>query len=356
MERKIFVNQFKNLFFYFITAIVFSFLATYVYSQDTLEKTVIFFLFTALLLTIMFCSLSPKSVDFYATISENNLFLKLWFLEVFILAFVPLLVMVIVTGSFINLVLFPYLSWILLPLIVFLAANYLTLIEKVGSNNKVIPHRAIFFLVVIATVLMAVGFDTRFTASLWDGFNDVSYFLNAIFLSTLLIALYLPIYYSKGLNKEKMRVFNPSRDSLKVSAFIFSILSLIILPSGLITGFLSWNPQLEDPLLIIISFIGIFVTIAIPEEFIARAILLNEADFLVRNQKAYYQWLTLILVSFVFGLSHWNNDVFPYVVYYIVFATIAGIGYGLTWRKKGLFSAALTHTLVDWVWALFFKR
>ncbi|MHA1156833.1 MAG: CPBP family glutamic-type intramembrane protease [Candidatus Heimdallarchaeota archaeon] len=57
----------------------------------------------------------------------------------------------------------------------------------------------------------------------------------------------------------------------------------------------------------------------------------------------------------VFGLTHWNNTSPEFIIYYILFATIAGIAYGYTWRKTGLFGAALLHTTVDWIWAFYFK-
>jgi membrane protease YdiL (CAAX protease family) len=130
--------------------------------------------------------------------------------------------------------------------------------------------------------------------------------------------------------------------------------SVIIIPSGLITGFLIWNPQEFDLLNIIISFIGIAFTIGLQEEMIFRGIILKELD--KHGESLIYKKIVLVIVSILFGLTHWNNTSIEFLLMYFITATIAGIAYGLSYRKAGLFSAIFSHTLIDWFWTLLLKR
>ena len=62
-----------------------------------------------------------------------------------------------------------------------------------------------------------------------------------------------------------------------------------------------------------------------------------------------------IVASIIFGLSHIDHGVFPNWRY-VLLATVAGIFYGLAWRRtKSMFPAAVVHTLVDTTWHLLFQ-
>ncbi len=76
----------------------------------------------------------------------------------------------------------------------------------------------------------------------------------------------------------------------------------------------------------------------------------------------------LVVASVIFGLSHLDNPNPPFLPVtlwgrhyavpwlYVVLATIAGIFYGLAYRRTGKITAsALVHCLVDTWWALFFR-
>ena len=62
-----------------------------------------------------------------------------------------------------------------------------------------------------------------------------------------------------------------------------------------------------------------------------------------------------IATSIVFGLSHISHGIFPNWRY-VLLATIAGLFYGLAWRRTAsMFLAAVVHTLVDTTWHLLFR-
>jgi membrane protease YdiL (CAAX protease family) len=101
-----------------------------------------------------------------------------------------------------------------------------------------------------------------------------------------------------------------------------------------------------------IDFIGVYITIAIPEEFLFRGILQNflEKSFegQGRGRKA------LIIASVIFGASHFHHPPVPNWKYCIM-ATLAGLFYGNAYRERRRLSAsAFTHALVDATWHFWF--
>jgi membrane protease YdiL (CAAX protease family) len=101
-----------------------------------------------------------------------------------------------------------------------------------------------------------------------------------------------------------------------------------------------------------ISWVGIFVFVAVPEELFFRAWVQN---FLERRLG---RGAALIVASVLFGLSHFNKRNPAGAVFnwrYVLLATIAGIFYGRAWREQRRVPASgITHTCVDWIWYLWF--
>ena len=97
---------------------------------------------------------------------------------------------------------------------------------------------------------------------------------------------------------------------------------------------------------------GIFVFVAVPEELFFRAWVQN---FLERRLG---RWWALAIASVLFGLSHFNkrNTIGQHFNWrYVLLATIAGIFYGRAWREQRRVAAsAITHTCVDWLWSWWF--
>ena len=101
-----------------------------------------------------------------------------------------------------------------------------------------------------------------------------------------------------------------------------------------------------------LQFVGIYLTIAIPEEFLFRGVLQN---FLVksipRGPRGLYG---LLIASVIFGASHLHHAPVPNWRYAIM-ATLAGCFYGNAYRnRQRLSSSALTHALVDTAWHFWF--
>lgn len=99
-------------------------------------------------------------------------------------------------------------------------------------------------------------------------------------------------------------------------------------------------------------FIGIYLSVAIPEELLFRGVLQN---ILVRTiHKGPPGRYGLLIASVVFGASHLHHAPVPNWRYAIL-ATLAGIFYGNVYRVRGrLCASAFTHALVDTIWHFWF--
>ena len=99
----------------------------------------------------------------------------------------------------------------------------------------------------------------------------------------------------------------------------------------------------------LITWVGIFVFVAVLEELFFRAWVQNLLERRVSRRAA------LVITSVLFGLSHFNKRSAHFNWRYVLLATIAGIFYGRAWREQRRVPAsAITHTFVDWLWYLWF--
>ena len=100
------------------------------------------------------------------------------------------------------------------------------------------------------------------------------------------------------------------------------------------------------------TFVGIYITIAIPEELLFRGVLQN---FLVKSIPLERRGLWgLLVAATIFGLSHLHHPPVPNWRYAIL-ATLAGVFYGNAYRTRQRLSAsAFTHALVDATWHFWF--
>ena len=145
----------------------------------------------------------------------------------------------------------------------------------------------------------------------------------------------------------------PCFKDLYIAFLSLIIIMVLVVPPGLITGFLSFSiPESFDFPKNAAHIIGLFLTVALPEELFFRGILLRGLDKVFSKK-----WIPLVISSLAFGLMHWNNvNNLSEQIIYVSLATIAGMGYAWAYRKSGnnLFAAILAHTLVDWIWKLLF--
>jgi len=144
----------------------------------------------------------------------------------------------------------------------------------------------------------------------------------------------------------------PKLKDIRIALLALVLIMALVVPPGLLTGFLTFHfPQTFNIPKLTVHFIGLFLTVALPEELFFRGILLRGLDKMFSKK-----WIPLVISSLAFGLMHWNNvNTLSTQITYVCLATIAGLGYGWAYRKSGnnLFAAILVHTLVDWTWKLF---
>ena len=275
------------------------------------------------------------------TIIRDILVKKRWlyYLLIFILLVLPLFSWIILPITSKSILW--YFVWYVLPTLIFIIPTFLD------------EFKFDFIFHISAVILFAVGFDKRYTNLVLQGL-DFSYEINALWISSLILLVY-SIQYQ---NYEEKFNWKITRNKLILPLTLSLILAIIIIPIGLLTNFLVWSPEWPGALMFFFSFIGIWLTIALPEEIIARGVIQQQLTDVLGDSEhrllRHWKWFVLVLASSIFGLSHWNNTTSEFAWVYILLATIAGIFYGYCWWKGGLFSAMLIHTFVDWIWGLFF--
>lgn len=153
----------------------------------------------------------------------------------------------------------------------------------------------------------------------------------------------------------------------------------LVIGLGLALGFIHPHANPPRPSMIL-TFIYIFVFIAVPEELYFRAWVQNllearltslmgaptGSDAAIAATPAgpaaapgaasrTAQTLALVITSVLFGLSHFNKRSAHFNWRYVVLATLAGIFYGRAWREKRRVTAsAITHASVDAIWTFWF--
>ncbi|HKV78579.1 MAG TPA: CPBP family intramembrane glutamic endopeptidase [Candidatus Sulfotelmatobacter sp.] len=123
----------------------------------------------------------------------------------------------------------------------------------------------------------------------------------------------------------------------------------IVIALGVALGFIHPHKNLPPVGRALISWVGIFVFVAVLEELFFRAWVQNLLERRLGRRTA------LVIASILFGLSHFNKRSAHFNWRYVLLATIAGIFYGRAWREQRRVPAsAITHTFVDWLWYLWF--
>jgi membrane protease YdiL (CAAX protease family) len=122
-----------------------------------------------------------------------------------------------------------------------------------------------------------------------------------------------------------------------------------VLALGLALGFIHPHANLPAAGRAALTWVGIFVFVAVPEELFFRAWVQNLLERRVGR------WPALVIASVLFGLSHFNKRSEHFNWRYVLLATVAGIFYGRAWRERRRVPAStITHTCVDWFWSWWF--
>jgi membrane protease YdiL (CAAX protease family) len=145
--------------------------------------------------------------------------------------------------------------------------------------------------------------------------------------------------------------FEADRRILSNGLIHFVLFAAIAIPLGLTIGFIRYSFTISKLYIAPFLLIGIFLFVALPEEFLFRGLIQNWIE-----RKTQRRAFSLVAASVIFGASHLNNGP-PIPNYkYFLMATIAGLFYGRAWRNTGsLMASSMTHALVDTFWSLVFR-
>jgi membrane protease YdiL (CAAX protease family) len=166
----------------------------------------------------------------------------------------------------------------------------------------------------------------------------------------ILLALVLFIGF-RSLPGLKFNVSHRARDYwLPIAAFVITapVLALI----GVAIGFIPPpHAPVQSAGRMTSAIAIIFVGTALPEEILFRSLIQN---LLMLRFGASTR--TLLIAAFIFGCAHLDNGPQPLPNWrYMILATIAGIAYGIVFRRAStVLSSATLHMLVDWTKHFFF--
>jgi len=122
-----------------------------------------------------------------------------------------------------------------------------------------------------------------------------------------------------------------------------------VLILGIWLGFIHPHANVPGFLKAVLTWLGIFVFVAVPEELFFRAWVQNFLERRIGRRGA------LLVASILFGLSHFNKRSAHFNWRYVMLATIAGIFYGRAWRRdRRVPASTITHATVDWLWTWWF--
>lgn len=214
----------------------------------------------------------------------------------------------------------------------------------IGSSRNVAKGKILYDFLLILVLWLIL--DLRWYKNLWIE-NIFSYTWWSIALSTLGIYIFQNMRKIENINYTYYIKINYIIDGILFFVIGFPLLSIL----GILSGFINF-PHLPSSINIVellLVFIGIYITIAIPEEFVFRGVIYNLLS------KKYGDKVAIILSSIIFGLTHWNNvSLVIHKIIYVLLASLAGIIYCLAYkRSNSIMASALTHTLVDFVWRFF---
>lgn len=334
----------KNLIIISLLSLLVVLIVIFAASQEQVLHTIVSSVLVFYWMMIVLLIGSPKlRSEFKENLSIHPL------LNLLLVTVVPYLLIVVGGGTTLSTII-PFLLWYLLP-------GIFMILPEIGQRYEIKfleSKLAQTSLYVIGTALLWIGLDHRYSMILFDNWKDMSYLMNALWMASVVMATF-GLY--KGIKIEKNDNDNglvPTKHGGLISNIYTLMASAIVIPFGLLTGFLEYNPDI-DIYNIVIGFIGIYLTVALQEELIFRGILFKEtSSHFEENSMMYY--LMLIVTTMAFAFTHWNNERPEFVYHYFFAAFISGLAYVYSYKKGGMYSAMLSHTLVDWVWLLLLKR
>ena len=252
----------------------------------------------------------------------------------FLLAlFVPYLIYALGTESF------RWLSFLKLALYIGLPALVFLTVRKASGQ--------LLWQDVFVILALWLPLDFRWMRDVWAWPNgSLAYSFNSLLATCLGVCLFVCL---RRLDRVGYQ-FNFQRRDWQVGFRNFLLFAPIAIPIGFYTGFIAISKRFATPWDFVLSALGIFFFIAIPEELLFRGVLQNFGERILHQPIP-----ALILSSLIFGASHLNNGPRPDWRYFLL-ASVAGLFYGNAYvQTRKLLAPAIVHTLVDTVWRGFFR-
>lgn len=189
--------------------------------------------------------------------------------------------------------------------------------------------------------------DFRWMRDVWGWPSySLAYSMNSLLATGLAVFLFVCVRRLEGVG---YRCHFDRQDGW-IGIRNFLLFAPVAIPIGLLTGFITISGRPLSGSQALLSALGIFFLIAIPEELLFRGIIQNFLEKTLRKPV-----VALIVTSLIFGAAHLNNGPKPDWRYFLL-ASLAGMFYGNAYqRTRGLLAPAIVHTLVDTVWRAFFK-
>ena len=137
--------------------------------------------------------------------------------------------------------------------------------------------------------------------------------------------------------------FRLDRGDFKRAGVALASYTVIAMPLGLATGFLTWSPRITTATLLARPLL-IYLMTAVPEEFLFRGLIQNILQHSIGRPSG------LAVAAVIFGVAHLPD------ARCVVLATLAGFAYGWVYSRTGKITASATHEAVDWLWVLLLRQ
>lgn len=213
------------------------------------------------------------------------------------------------------------------------------LLTLIASKKKQLDELVTIILLLI--VWGAIQFN--FFEGLWQGVMH----LGSSFAT--LMAFNLLIFSISFRNTPAFAFhFKFNKNQLKTILLAAIATPIILTPIGFAADFIVLAKEFRYINLAAVT-LGGFLMIALPEELFFRGILQEKLTQLVPKP-----WIAILLISVLFGLSHFNTPQFGGTKFIIV-SGFAGILYGLSYFKtRSVTAAAIVHSVTNGILACFF--
>jgi len=214
-----------------------------------------------------------------------------------------------------------------------------------GEAAKADPDRRGNWRDAVILLVLGLAADLRWFEAAWPAGLRA---LNELLLVDVGLYGFMAVRQLDGAGFDFHLKWSDAKSGLRELAFFTPIVLVLGLAIGFIHPHANWPAVWKAAL----TWIGIFLFVAVPEELFFRAWVQNFLERRLGRRAA------LVIASVVFGLSHFNkrNPVGVHFNWrYVILATIAGIFYGRAWRERRRVPASgITHACVDWIWSWWF--